>query len=346
MTESEKSEDCFTELKKFKNSNLKNVIIGHLNVNSLRNKIETLKPVIDPFFDIFLVSETKLDDSFPNNEFCIPGYRMFRLDRNRYGGGLCFYVNDNIFCKQLNNHNSDTCIEAMFLEVRIKSRKWLLIGAYKPPNQSDNLFLDNISTNLTFYSKYYENFIILGDLNMNPQNKLFQDFQNTFCLGNLIKEATCFKSTPSSIDVIITNNKSYFKGTCVVATGISDFHKLTAASLKAHLGKGVPRIKLYRDYKNFNKNHFKRELKNELESITHRTYSNFEASFTKVLNKHAPLKIKTLRANHSSFMTKTLRKAIMRRSHLKNKYLKNRSNENWKIYKKQRNFCTNLLKKN
>ena len=35
----------------------------------------------------------------------------------------------------------------------------------------------------------------------------------------------------------------------------------------------------------------------------------------------------------------------MKRSHLKKKYLKNRSNENWKIYTKQRNFCTNLLKK-
>ena len=43
-------------------------------------------------------------------------------------------------------------------------------------------------------------------------------------------------------------------------------------------------------------------------------------------------------------MSKALRKAIMVRSKLKNKYNKNRT-ENWDSYKKQRNFCVNLLKK-
>ena len=44
-------------------------------------------------------------------------------------------------------------------------------------------------------------------------------------------------------------------------------------------------------------------------------------------------------------MTKALRKPIMVRSKLKNKYNKNRTEENWGIYKKQRNFCVNLLRK-
>ena len=44
-------------------------------------------------------------------------------------------------------------------------------------------------------------------------------------------------------------------------------------------------------------------------------------------------------------MTKALRKAIMARSLLKNAYLKTRNSKNWGNYKKQRKFCTNLLKK-
>ena len=44
-------------------------------------------------------------------------------------------------------------------------------------------------------------------------------------------------------------------------------------------------------------------------------------------------------------MTKRLRKAIMKRSELENKYLKNRTNENLKSYEKQRNFCSKLYKK-
>ena len=44
-------------------------------------------------------------------------------------------------------------------------------------------------------------------------------------------------------------------------------------------------------------------------------------------------------------MTKALRKAIMVRSKLKNKYNKNRTGKNWKSYKKQRNLCVSLLRK-
>ena len=42
----------------------------------------------------------------------------------------------------------------------------------------------------------------------------------------------------------------------------------------------------------------------------------------KLLNRYAPLKKKILRVNHSSYMSKTLRKAIMRRSYLEKKYFK------------------------
>ena len=43
-------------------------------------------------------------------------------------------------------------------------------------------------------------------------------------------------------------------------------------------------------------------------------------------------------------MTKTLRKAIMKRSKLRNKFNKERNIENWSEYKRQRNLCSNLLK--
>ena len=44
-------------------------------------------------------------------------------------------------------------------------------------------------------------------------------------------------------------------------------------------------------------------------------------------------------------MTKELRKAIMKRSQLKNRYNKNRNYENWYLHKKQSNFCVSLLRK-
>ena len=47
----------------------------------------------------------------------------------------------------------------------------------------------------------------------------------------------------------------------------------------------------------------------------------------KVLNRHAPLKKKILRANHSSCLSITLIKAIMRRSYLEKKYFKKKQKQ-------------------
>ena len=56
--------------------------------------------------------------------------------------------------------------------------------------------------------------------------------------------------------------------------------------------------------------------------------------FLNILQKYAPLKTNVARANHGSYMNRTLRKHIMKRSELERKYLKNRTNENRIRYKK------------
>ena len=64
-----------------------------------------------------------------------------------------------------------------------------------------------------------------------------------------------------------------------------------------------------------------------------------------MLNKHAPLRKKFLRANHAPYIAKTLRKAIMRRSQLETKYLKTKIQTDLKLYKKHKNFCSKLYKR-
>ena len=65
----------------------------------------------------------------------------------------------------------------------------------------------------------------------------------------------------------------------------------------------------------------------------------------KVLNSHAPTKHKMVRGNNQPFMNRLLSKAFMNRSKLKKLYNKNPTTQNHNNYKKQRNFCVNLLKK-
>ena len=65
----------------------------------------------------------------------------------------------------------------------------------------------------------------------------------------------------------------------------------------------------------------------------------------KTLNRHVPMKKKFIIANEVPYMAKALRKSVMKRSELENKYLKNKNHQNMKIYKKQKNFFSKLYKK-
>ena len=51
-----------------------NIIMGHLNINSVRNKFELTSSVMDGKIDFPMISEAKLDLTFPTNQFFIQGY--------------------------------------------------------------------------------------------------------------------------------------------------------------------------------------------------------------------------------------------------------------------------------
>ena len=79
--------------------------------------------------------------------------------------------------------------------------------------------------------------------------------------------------------------------------------------------------------------------------ISNAELKEFNEIFLKVLDKHAPRKQKYIRANNSNYITKALRKEIMHRSRLRNKFLKKRTKESKIAYNKQRNICVSLLRK-
>ena len=108
------------------------LILGHLNIKSVRNKFEALKFLIGNNIDILLISETKLDHSFPSTQFLIKGSSAsYRFDRNSKGGGLLFYIREDIPSKIL-TYNSNCDIETLLAEISLSKRNWLLNGSYNP----------------------------------------------------------------------------------------------------------------------------------------------------------------------------------------------------------------------
>ena len=70
-----------------------------------------------------MISETKVDESFPNQKFKINGYKMFRKDRERFGGGFMFYVNEQISSKVLSLESIPMDIELTLLEFTVKNQR-------------------------------------------------------------------------------------------------------------------------------------------------------------------------------------------------------------------------------
>ena len=81
----------------------KNIFFGYLNINYVKNKLEALEFPTKDKFGVFLVSESNLDSSFPETQFRIPIYRIFRQVRNKYGGGdFQFISSTEIFTLEIN----------------------------------------------------------------------------------------------------------------------------------------------------------------------------------------------------------------------------------------------------
>ena len=107
-------------IKQSRLDNIDNVIIGNLNINSLSAKFDGLITYIQDTFDILVLTETKLDNTFYSSQFFIDGFSdPYRLDRNRNGGGIIIYVREDIRSKNLVRHKIPSDIECLFIELNL-----------------------------------------------------------------------------------------------------------------------------------------------------------------------------------------------------------------------------------
>ena len=127
---------------------------------------------------------------------------MFRKDRDRFDGGLMFYVNERIPSKVL------SLFELILLEFTVKNRTWLCVGIDRLPSQNEKYFIDHLSKTLGQLSRQYDKTVLIGDFNLTIDNKSLENFMTTFDLECLIQKPTCFQSSnPTCIDLILTNKK-------------------------------------------------------------------------------------------------------------------------------------------
>ena len=103
------------------------IIMGHLNVKSIRNKSELPSSLMGGKIDILMTSETKLDATFPKNQFLIQGFStVYRLDRNDRSVGIMLFVKDGIITFHLERYSFPVGCEAFCIELNLLNTKWLI----------------------------------------------------------------------------------------------------------------------------------------------------------------------------------------------------------------------------
>ena len=157
------------------------IIFGQVNIKSIRDKFDLLMKISKNEIYLFMISETKTDNSSTLSQFTMAGYSVpFRLDRTSDGGRILFFVREYISCKIIKT-DCDADFEWIFLETNVRKKKWLPCCSYNPRknNIASHLTLDKL---MTIYKKN----ILLGDSNAEPEERSIAEFLKIYNLRNLI----------------------------------------------------------------------------------------------------------------------------------------------------------------
>ena len=153
-----------------------------------------------------MISETKIDNSFPISEFTMTGYSIpFRLDRTGRGVGIILFVREDIPFKIVKTYrNAD--FEGFFLEINTKKIKWLLSYSYNPCKSNFTNHLKGICKALDKFNATYANLFLLRDFNIEPEEENNAEVLNLYSLKDLGK-LNNFKNPdkPTFIGHILTN---------------------------------------------------------------------------------------------------------------------------------------------
>ena len=348
------------ELSAFHKANVKNLKLGHLNINSLRYKFQPIVCALNKgLLDILSIQETKLDTSFPMAQFVIDGYKCYRKDVNCNKGGLIIYVRSDIPQKRLNDlevdiNNENGRVETMAVEVILNSEKWVLYSMYKQPKVKNAKFVNIVEDVMIKCTQHAHNVMIVGDLNVNFKNEkhCLTELCDLYGMTNIVREPTCRKGDSATIiDVVLTNVTRRLQNVTHVDSGLSDFHDLICYSTKMHVCKRVKQVVKYRSYKNFDSQNYKHGLSivpfhvADIFDSVDDAYWFCEHLLLDVINQHAPIKTRTTKQKSVRYMNGELRKAINVRDAFKRRYYKCKNQANWERYRYQRNLVVKLRRK-
>ena len=123
-------------------------------------------------------------------------------------GGLMVFVKSHIPSRSLNDFKIPSNVRIIPFEINLRNKKQLVASIYKAPSKKNKYFLWCLINLLEFYSTRYEKVIILGNFNIDAENKVKKYFLQEHKFYHIMKHNTYFQGDGGScIDLLITNSK-------------------------------------------------------------------------------------------------------------------------------------------
>lgn len=327
--------------------------ILHINIQSLRNKLDEPKLLLDEIekannqtIHIVALSEIWLYEN-ENKFFNLDNYHTYFQNRqNNRSGGCCMFVHNSVTSSLYQQFNFE---ESSFITIKLNNFDIFIACVYKCCNSSLNPFIEKFESELLKLNKY----VIIGDMNINLKNcdhdatNYIDTIQSNgaLCLNSLNEKYFTRKnnSVNTFIDHIITNQVQNKFNICYIDSPISD-HRILSVSIDLNNKQEKvtferPNIINVFDYEKF---------ENEIEIFDaicqHENFSDFHRDLVKIIKnntkeiKQKNIKIRNEWANEDFVM------------HLKkrNKYFKlktkNQNNENYTKLYKEYSMKVNKLK--
>ena len=147
----------------------KNLKIGHININRVAsfNFFELRSLILKSLFDLIVINnKCKMDHSFPDSHFYIKGFRLYRKDCHRFGGGVFIYVKRGLMVTRIHDLERHE-VESITLWVQTprRAKKVRVIGIYRPPGLLKATWEHEIDSILLRSTQRYKSIMLIGDLN-------------------------------------------------------------------------------------------------------------------------------------------------------------------------------------
>ena len=328
--------------------------IGHLNINSLPNKVLDLNVFLANTCKchMFGITESRLHSVIKDETLMIPNYSIIRKDAVHHGHtGLAVYVHDLI--KHVTIRRTDLesdVIENLWFELKASKCSILIGFIYRNPKSDPKWYDDFVAMmDVVENVEHGKDVILLGDFNVNvlKNNASWDSTISLFNLHQMVQTPTrVTQSTESLIDHIYTNNPERIIHCNVHQTSMSDHFTVQCALCnKIPKAQHKPQsIITYRSFKHFNSVYFLNDLDDcsfdEIYSTDNPdiAFTSFIKLFCTIFNRHAPIKKKRVKNTPvPPWFDSNIKAAISIRDKLK-------KNREYTAFKQQRKHVKFLIR--